>query len=246
MSRAACATAIRPAARRARGSAPCGACRTSSTSTRPRARARSVVARVGANDGAPAWPRCAIGLTSAGRDRLRRRLAHRRAGRRHRALMVVDGLGHGPFAAEAAAGGVEPSSDRPFARRRDILPARRIAACLTARAAAPRACASCSGRHDVQYAGVGNIAGSLVGRGASPGPGVAQRHGRRASRAPRTMFEYTPAPGRGCWSCTPTASRRAGPRTGRILLPLRASGGDRRRALPRLRRAAATMRQWWS
>ena len=102
---AACRTATRPAARRATGSARCGGCPTSSTSTRRAGDGTVVVSRVG-------------------RHRSARGSRPRYAGRRHRcrrrtkivcgdtwrvaerdgelAVMVADGLGHGPLAAEAA------------------------------------------------------------------------------------------------------------------------------------------------
>ena len=77
-------------------------------------------------------------------------------------LMVADGLGHGPLAAEAASGGAWCFRAAPRRRRAEILgphprgPARRRAA-RRSRSRGSTSAAAC-----VRFAGVGNIAGTLI------------------------------------------------------------------------------------
>jgi anti-sigma regulatory factor (Ser/Thr protein kinase) len=76
------------------------------------------------------------------------------------ALMIADGLGHGPLAAEAAEGAARVFLDRPFGEVNDFYARAHQALNATRGAAVARALVDGSGR--VDYAGVGNIAGSLV------------------------------------------------------------------------------------
>lgn len=81
-------------------------------------------------------------------------------GTRH-ALLVADGLGHGSFAALAAAAAVNAFAEQPFAPPEDTMRAlhRRLAGTRGAAAA----CALLdSGAGPLHYAGVGNIAGVLA------------------------------------------------------------------------------------
>ena len=140
--RAACATATRPAARRAPGSAPCSAWPTDFSCIlacrRGHGDRRRRVARSAAAAPAPAGSALQRRRGVAGRARrggLRRRLGVRARRRRVRRVMVADGLGHGPEAAEASPTRPWPSSTpQPVAAPR--APA---ASASTPRCAAPAA-----------------------------------------------------------------------------------------------------------
>ncbi len=107
------------------------------------------------------------------------------------ALIVVDGLGHGTFAAEAARSAVGAFEAAPFDPPQDVL-ARADARMSKTRGGAA-ACARLVG-NQVSYAGIGNIAGALVSHEKSQGlvshNGTLGLHQRRAQQ-----FEYTRDPG---------------------------------------------------
>lgn len=77
------------------------------------------------------------------------------------ALMVVDGLGHGPDAAEAAAVGLEAFGAAPLAAPRDVL-ARTHEALRRTRGAAVMVLQADVGAGEVRTAGAGNVVGRLV------------------------------------------------------------------------------------
>ncbi|HUQ08822.1 MAG TPA: SpoIIE family protein phosphatase [Steroidobacteraceae bacterium] len=107
------------------------------------------------------------------------------------AVLVVDGLGHGTFAAEAARAAVEVFADSPFMAPLEVMTRANAAMSRTRGGAA--ACALIrDGR--VSYAGVGNISGALVAPGASQG--LVSHNGTLGLGQRRTQqFEYTLAPG---------------------------------------------------
>lgn len=82
------------------------------------------------------------------------------------ALLVVDGLGHGAFAAEAARACTGAFATAPFAPPQETLTRANAAMSKTRGGAA--AVAVLRGEA-LSYAGVGNISGSLVGAGRSQG-----------------------------------------------------------------------------
>jgi anti-sigma regulatory factor (Ser/Thr protein kinase) len=102
------------------------------------------------------------------------------------AVLVVDGLGHGSFAAEAARTAVEVFAESPFAAPLDVMTRANAAMSKTRGGAA--ACALIrDGR--VSYAGVGNISGNLVAPGASQG--LVSHNGTLGLGQRRTQqFEY--------------------------------------------------------
>lgn len=107
------------------------------------------------------------------------------------AVLVVDGLGHGAFAAEAARAAVEVFADMPFAAPLEVM-TRANAAMSRTRGGAAACALMRDGR--VSYAGVGNISGNLVAAGASQG--LVSHNGTLGLGQRRTQqFEYTHAPG---------------------------------------------------
>lgn len=82
------------------------------------------------------------------------------------ALLVVDGLGHGAFAAEAARTAISAFRDSPFSAPKDQMS--RSNALMSKTRGGAAACAVVSDGK-LSYAGVGNIAGSLVSPGRSTG-----------------------------------------------------------------------------
>jgi len=92
-------------------------------------------------------------------------LAHE--GGRH-ALMVVDGLGHGPLAAAAAAAAVAAFGARPFAEPEEAM--HELHRHLNGTRGAAAACAVLDAENSLlRYAGVGNIAGVIATAGAQKG-----------------------------------------------------------------------------
>lgn len=87
-------------------------------------------------------------------------------------LMVVDGLGHGPEAARVADRAIEVFQARPFDAPVTVLEA--IHAALSGTRGGAAAVARIEGGK-VRYAGVGNIAGTLLDRG--PPRGLMSHHG---------------------------------------------------------------------
>ena len=92
-------------------------------------------------------------------------LAHE--GGRH-ALMVVDGLGHGPLAAAAAAAAVAAFGARPFAEPEEAM--HELHRHLNGTRGAAAACAVLDAENSLlRYAGDGNIAGVIATAGAQKG-----------------------------------------------------------------------------
>ena len=106
-------------------------------------------------------------------------------------LFVVDGLGHGTFAAEAAHVAVNAFASQPTAAPQDIL--FRANALMSKTRGGAAACARVVGDR-VSYAGVGNISGTLISLGKSQGlvssNGTLGAHQRRMQQ-----FEYEREPG---------------------------------------------------
>lgn len=106
-------------------------------------------------------------------------------------LFVVDGLGHGTFAAEAAQAGVGAFTSQPATAPQEILV--RANALMSKTRGGAAACARVVGDH-ISYAGVGNISGALVALGKSQGlvssNGTLGTHQRRVQQ-----FEYQREPG---------------------------------------------------
>jgi anti-sigma regulatory factor (Ser/Thr protein kinase) len=84
------------------------------------------------------------------------------------AAIVVDGLGHGPLAAEAARAALSAFDDSPLAEPSEIVACAHRRSTATRGAALSTARLSVSGG-DLDYAGVGNISGTLIADGASRG-----------------------------------------------------------------------------
>jgi anti-sigma regulatory factor (Ser/Thr protein kinase) len=107
------------------------------------------------------------------------------------ALFVVDGLGHGAFAAEAARTGVGAFLAAPFSTPQETMTRANAAMSKTRGGAA--AVAVIRGE-SVSYAGVGNIGGSLVAPGRSQG--LVSHNGTLGANARRAQqFEYRRDPG---------------------------------------------------
>lgn len=107
------------------------------------------------------------------------------------ALFVVDGLGHGSFAAEAARAAVGAFEAAPFDQPHDVLT--RANGHLAGTRGGAAACARFSANR-LSYAGVGNVSGALVAHEKSVGlvshNGTLGVHPRRAQQ-----FEYQREPG---------------------------------------------------
>jgi anti-sigma regulatory factor (Ser/Thr protein kinase) len=107
------------------------------------------------------------------------------------ALFVIDGLGHGAFAAEAAQAGIDAFRHHPFAEPLDVM--NRANAAMSKTRGGAAACARLVG-DQVSYSGVGNISAALVGNGRSTGlvshNGTLGLHKRRGQQ-----FEYRREPG---------------------------------------------------
>ncbi len=103
------------------------------------------------------------------------------------ALLVVDGLGHGPFAAEAARAAAGAFEAAPFEQPQDVMA--RANGPLSKTRGAAAACARLSGNR-VSYAGVGNISGALVSHEKSQG--LVSHSGTLGVNQKRAQqFEYT-------------------------------------------------------
>jgi anti-sigma regulatory factor (Ser/Thr protein kinase) len=102
-------------------------------------------------------------------------------------LMVVDGLGHGSFAAIAAEGAQRTFADTPAESPRGLLERAHRALASTRGAAA--AVARVGGTGTVSYAGVGNIGACLVS--AEKSQGLISHNGTLGLTMPRLQqFEY--------------------------------------------------------
>jgi anti-sigma regulatory factor (Ser/Thr protein kinase) len=109
------------------------------------------------------------------------------------AMMVVDGLGHGPLAATAAQAAAAAFAERPLDMPSDAM--RHLDQALSGGRGAAAACAMLDiERSKVAYAGVGNISGSVVSADRSRGMvshnGILGVHLLR-----KQQFEYEYAPG---------------------------------------------------
>ena len=106
-------------------------------------------------------------------------------------LFVIDGLGHGAFAGEAAQVGIDAFQMAPFDEPQDILA--RANGLLSKTRGGAAACARMVGE-TLSYAGVGNISAALVSAGKSQGlvshNGTLGIHKRR-----NQQFEYRRDPG---------------------------------------------------
>jgi anti-sigma regulatory factor (Ser/Thr protein kinase) len=106
-------------------------------------------------------------------------------------LFMIDGLGHGAFAAEAAHTGIDAFRKRPFAEPQDVLD--HVNASMSRTRGGAGACARIAGDM-VSYSGVGNISAALVHAGRSTGlvshNGTLGLHKRRGQQ-----FEYRREPG---------------------------------------------------
>jgi anti-sigma regulatory factor (Ser/Thr protein kinase) len=112
------------------------------------------------------------------------RLARRNA---ESALMVVDGLGHGALAADAARLAAEAFEKNPFDEPRALI--ERMHQALSGTRGAAGACAHLNGGAAVRYAGLGNIAGRLAG--AESSRGMVSHSGTLGFQAARVQqFEY--------------------------------------------------------
>jgi anti-sigma regulatory factor (Ser/Thr protein kinase) len=109
------------------------------------------------------------------------------------AMMVVDGLGHGPLAATAARATVVAFSERPFDPPAEAM--QHFHHALSGGRGAAAACALLdTGNSKVSYSGVGNISGSLVSTQKSRG--MVSHNGILGVRLPRKQqFEYDCSPG---------------------------------------------------
>jgi serine phosphatase RsbU (regulator of sigma subunit) len=116
---------------------------------------------------------------------------HVEAGPEGTAVLVVDVLGHGTFAAEAARVAIDTFATAPFSAPQDIM-TRAHAAMSKTRGGAGACALMREGR--VSYSGVGNITGYLVSPGKSQG--LVSHNGTLGMGTRRVQqFEYTHAPG---------------------------------------------------
>jgi anti-sigma regulatory factor (Ser/Thr protein kinase) len=107
------------------------------------------------------------------------------------ALFLVDGLGHGIFAAEAARVAIEAFNRDPFAEPQDIMV--RANGLMSKTRGGAAACARVIGNR-ISYAGVGNISGTLMSAGKSQG--MVSQNGTLGSYRRRSLqFEYAREPG---------------------------------------------------
>jgi anti-sigma regulatory factor (Ser/Thr protein kinase) len=106
-------------------------------------------------------------------------------------VMVVDGLGHGAFAAEAAQAGISSFARSPWVEPQQVMQLAGAAMSKTRGGAA--ACAQIRGEK-VSYAGMGNICGTVISHQKSQGmvsqAGTLGMLGRRSQQ-----FEYRRGPG---------------------------------------------------
>ena len=116
---------------------------------------------------------------------------HVESGSEGTAVLVVDGLGHGTFAAEAARVAIETFAAMAFSAPHDIM-TRAHAAMSKTRGGAGACALICEGR--VSYAGIGNITGYLISPGQSQG--LVSHNGTLGMGTRRVQqFEYTHAQG---------------------------------------------------
>lgn len=104
------------------------------------------------------------------------------------AVMVADGLGHGPLAASASRAVAAAFAERPFEAPGESM--RRFHQVLSGSRGAAAACALIEApQGKVMYAGVGNISGSVIS--ADRSKGMVSHNGTLGVQLPRTQqFEY--------------------------------------------------------
>jgi len=103
------------------------------------------------------------------------------------AVLVVDGLGHGPLAAQAAQCSTAAFGEAPFEAPRRVI--ERLHQRLAGTRGAAAACALIDPRGPLCYAGIGNISASLVT--PDKAQGLASHNGTLGLRMPRVQqFEY--------------------------------------------------------
>jgi anti-sigma regulatory factor (Ser/Thr protein kinase) len=125
------------------------------------------------------------------------------------AVIMVDGLGHGTFAAQAAQAGIHAFETSPWRPPQEIMQRTGIALAKTRGGAA--ACAQLGKDGTVSYAGVGNISGTLVSRDKSQG--LVSQSGTLGMQVRRVQqFEYQRAPGTLLIMHSDGISARANPR----------------------------------
>lgn len=105
------------------------------------------------------------------------------------AILIADGLGHGPFAAEAAQAVARAFEADPFAGPKAVLEAGHIEA-IRSRGAAAAVAELSYDSGVLRYAGVGNIAGNLISSEQSRG--MASHNGIVGVQIRKVQeFEYT-------------------------------------------------------
>jgi anti-sigma regulatory factor (Ser/Thr protein kinase) len=108
------------------------------------------------------------------------------------AALVVDGLGHGAFAAQAAQCSTRTFGDTPFDTPKVLM--ERMHRSLAGTRGAAAACAHVDAQGQLSYAGVGNISAVLITYEKTQG--LASHNGTLGLRMPRVQqFEYQRAPG---------------------------------------------------
>jgi len=108
------------------------------------------------------------------------------------AALVVDGLGHGPLAAQAAQCSTRAFGETPFDAPKILI--ERMHRSLAGTRGAAAACAHIDAQGQLSYAGVGNISASMVTPTKSQG--LASHNGTLGLRMPRVQqFEYPRSPG---------------------------------------------------
>jgi anti-sigma regulatory factor (Ser/Thr protein kinase) len=108
------------------------------------------------------------------------------------ALFVVDGLGHGSSAAEAARAGVHAFMTHPLAAPQEVL--LRATAAMSKTRGGAAACARIGRDGAVSYAGIGNISGTIAAPGGSQG--LASHNGTLGMPLRRIhQLEYRREPG---------------------------------------------------
>lgn len=108
------------------------------------------------------------------------------------AALVVDGLGHGPLAAQAAHCSTSMFGETPFDAPKLLI--ERMHRSLAGTRGAAAACARTDAQGQLSYAGVGNISAALITYEKSQG--LASHNGTLGLRMPRLQqFEYLRTPG---------------------------------------------------
>ncbi len=103
------------------------------------------------------------------------------------AALVVDGLGHGPLAAQAAQCSTRTFGETPFDAPKLLI--ERMHRSLAGTRGAAAACVLIDAQGQLSYAGVGNISASLISFAKSQG--LASHNGTLGLRMPRLQqFEY--------------------------------------------------------